>query len=236
MTTHATLSATPREETGKGPARRLRAEGMVPAVVYGRDMDTVALKLDAMEAEHLFHGISVDNTIVELSIEGRDEPLQTLVREIQTHPFKTDLLHVDFLRIQAGVAVEVDVPVRLNGVPQGVQASGGVLEQIIHDLPVKCVPAAIPESVEVDVSELEIGDGIHVSDLDLGEDVEILLDPQRTVCTVVVPKVLEVEPEEEEEAEVLLVGEEEELPEGEELPEAEEAAEAPQEAAGEEEE
>lgn len=215
MTKHATLNATSREGTGKGPARRLRAQGMVPAVVYGKDMETLSLKIDAMEAEHLFRGISVDNTIVELSIEGWDEPLQTLVREIQTHPFKTDLVHVDFLRIQAGVAVEVDVPVHLNGVPQGVQTSGGVLEQIIHDLPVKCVPARIPESFEVDVTELEIGDGIHVSELEVGEGVEVLVDPERTICTVVVPRVVEVEVEEEEEAEVLLVGEEE-LPEGEE--------------------
>lgn len=235
MTKHATLNASLREETGKGPARRLRAEGMVPAVVYGKEMDTISLKLNAMEAEHLFRAISVDNTIVELSVEGTDEPLQTLVREIQTHPFKTDLIHIDFLRIQEGVAVEVDVPIHLNGVPQGVKASGGVLEQIVHDLPVKCVPDRIPESVEVDVAELEIGDAVHVSDLEVGEGVEILMDPEQTVCTVVVPKVIEVEVEEEEGAEVLLVGEEEEPGEAEEEMEPEEEAAERGEAAREEE-
>lgn len=237
MTQTATLKASAREETGKGPARRLRSEGRIPAVVYGKEMDTVSISLDAMEASHLFQAISVDNTIVQLDVEGQKEPLQTLVREIQTHPYKSDLWHVDFLRIQEGVAVEVDIPIHLEGIPEGVRSSGGVLEQIVHDLPVKCVPAQIPESVEIDVTELDVGDAVHVSDIYLGEDVEILLDPGRTVCTVVVPKVIEVEEEEEEEAEVLLVGEEgEPLPEGE-IPEGEipeELVEGEEEEAGEE--
>ncbi len=228
MAVKAELNAKPREETGKGPSRELRRNGRVPAVVYGGDRENVEISVDAGEAIHLFEQISVENTLVDLKIEGQDGAVSTLIREIQAHPFKHELVHLDFYRITEGQAIEVAVPVHLEGVPQGVKESGGVLEQIVHELPVKCVPAAIPEFIEFDVTELEMGDAIHVSDVELGDEVEILLDPERTICTVVAPKVVVTEPEEveEEEVEVALVGEEEEeLPEGE-VPEGEEAPEA----------
>lgn len=232
MSNMNTLNATKREETGKGPARRLRAEGKVPVVLYGKDTDSVHLTVDAREAEHLFHEISVENTIVGLELEGEDEPVQTLVREIQTHPVRADLLHVDFLRITAGVAVSVEVPVRLNGVPHGVKHQGGVLEQVIHELPVRCIPSKIPESFEIDVTELEINEALHVYDLELEEGVEVTIAPERTICAVAIPKILE-EPEEEEEELLegaeLLEGEEGELPEGEEAPEGEAEAEVAEE-------
>ena len=112
MAKKPTLKAQKREGTGKGVARRLRQDGRVPAVLYGRELDSVHLSVDAREAEHLFHAISVDNTIVSLKVEGTKEPYETLVREIQTHPWKASMLHIDFLRIQKGVAVDLDVPVR----------------------------------------------------------------------------------------------------------------------------
>lgn len=217
-TTVATLKAAPRDDTGKGAARQLRREGRVPAVVYGKDMDTVLLSLDALEAQHLFQTISVENTIVHLDVDGGDEPHQTLVREIQTHPYKNDLVHVDFLRIQAGVMVDVEIPVHLEGIPEGVKNSGGVLEQVIHELPVKCIPSKIPEEILIDVTGLDVHEAIHVYDLDLGEGVEITIDADRTICAVAIPKapVLDEEEAEEEAEEPELIGEEgEELPEGE---------------------
>lgn len=199
MTTKtATLKAELREGTGKGVARKLRQVGKVPAVVYGRDADTLHLSLDTFEADHLFRSISVDNTIVELDVEGEKKPFQTLVREIQTHPWKANLLHVDFYRIQEGVAVDVDIPVHLIGTPVGVKMEGGVLEQIIHDLPMRCIPSLIPEVIEVDVSGMEINDVLHVSDLTFEEGVEVTIALDRTVCAVSVPREIE-EPEEEEE-------------------------------------
>lgn len=211
MSKNATLSASRRTDTGKGSARKLRAEGRVPGVVYGRDMEPVLVSVDSLEAVQLFQTISVENTIVQLSIEGEDGPLQTLVREIQTHPFRPALLHVDFFRIQAGKAVEVEIPIHLGGVPEGVKSQGGVLQQAVHDLPVRCLPASIPESYEVDVGHLMVGESLHVSDLPEMEGVEILLDPERTICSVIVPRALVEEVEEEEEAlEAALVGEEEE--------------------------
>ncbi len=219
MATNAKLNAQMREGRGKGPARRLRQEGRIPAVLYGRELESIHLSVDAHEAERLFSSISVDNTIVDLAIEGEKKPYLTLLREIQTHPWKASLVHIDFLRIQKGVAVEVDVPVRLVGIPAGVKQHGGVLEQIIHDLPVKCIPSKIPESIEVDVSELELNEALHVYDLEVEEGIEIRIPLERTLCSVAIPKVIEEVVEEEEE---LLEGE---LPEGEEPAEDAEAAE-----------
>ena len=223
MATNATLSAQKREGTGKGVARKLRQNGRVPAVLYGRDLESVHLSVDTGEADRLFHSISVDNTIVDLRVEGEKGGVQTLVRDVQIHPWKTTLLHIDFLRIQKGVAVDVDVPVRLMGVPEGVKMEGGILEQIIHDLPVRCIPSKIPASIEIDVSGLGLNESLHIFDIQLDEGVEVRIRPERTICSVAVPKI-EEEPDVEEE---LVEGElaEGELPEGEEAPEAGEAAE-----------
>lgn len=194
-----TLKSELREATGKGAARKLRQDGKIPAVVYGAGAEAVHLSLDTHDTEYLFHRISVDNTIVELDIPGEKEPVATLVREIQTHPWKATLLHVDFLRIQQGVAVDVDVPVHLVGTPVGVRESGGVLEQTIHDLPMRCIPSKIPEVIEVDVTHLDVNDVIHVSDLTFDEGVEVTISLDRTICSVAIPRVLEEDEEEAEE-------------------------------------
>ena len=200
MSMHATLKAEKRDATGKGVARKLRAAGRLPGVVYGQGGEALPITLDAADAEHLFQSISVENTIVDLSVEGEKDSFQTLVREIQVHPFRPDLLHVDFYRLQKGVKVDVEIPVNLNGTPRGVKSSGGILQQVIYELPVKVIPSKIPDSFEIDVSELDVGDSIHVSDLVLPDGVEeIELEMERTICTVVLPKVT-VEPGEEEEA------------------------------------
>jgi large subunit ribosomal protein L25 len=206
-TTTTTLKADLREGTGKGVARKLREAGRIPAVLYGGSDEAIHLSLDAHDTGYLFHNISVDNTIVFLEVEGESEPVQTLVREIQTHPWKASLIHVDFLRIQKGVAVDVDVPVHLVGTPVGVRQNGGILEQIIHDLPMRCIPSKIPEVVEVDVSGLDVNDVLHVSDITFEEGVEVTVAPERTICSVSMPRVLEEEGEEEEELEPELVGE-----------------------------
>lgn len=211
------LKAEKRQGSGKGLARKMRAGGRVPGVVYGKDMDTIQVSLDAQEAEHLFRSISVENTIVDLDIKGVRGKQQTLVREIQTHPVRADLLHVDFLRVQKGVAVDLEVPVHLTGVPVGVKLHGGVLEQIIHELPVRCIPSKIPEFFEVDVTELDIDNALHVSDIEFGEGVEPTIDFERTLCLVAAPRVHEELVEEEALEEALL----EEAPEPEVIGEAE---------------
>jgi large subunit ribosomal protein L25 len=208
MAIAATLPAQKRDGTGKGVARKLRAVGRIPAVLYGRELEPIHLSLEAQEAERLFYSISVDNTIVELSVEGEKEPYQTLIREIQVHPLRLSLTHVDFLQIQEGVTVDVNVPIRLVGTPEGVKNMGGVLEQVIHNLPVRCIPSKIPEFIEIDVAHLEVNESLHIYDIEFEEGVEVTVEQKRTICSVAIPKVIE-EPEEEEE---LLEGE---LPEGE---------------------
>lgn len=198
MSTQVTLKAERRDETGKGAARKLRASGKLPAVVYGADGETVSLTLDYHDAEHLFYSISVENTIVNLDLEGESVPVPSLIREIQTHPYKPEVLHVDFLRVQEGVEVELEIPIHLEGTPVGVKDEGGVLEQTIYMLPIRCLPNAIPEYVEANVTELDIHDSLHVGDLALPEGVTILLDLDRTVCSVQAPSLAEVEVEEEE--------------------------------------
>lgn len=189
MSTEATLRAEAREDFGKGAARKLRASGRVPAVLYGEGGKAMSLSIDAREAQHLFQAISVENTLVDLDIAGEKARVRTLVREIQVHPFRPTLLHVDFYRIQMDVMVEVEIPIHLVGVPDGVRSSGGILQQTIHELPVRCLPGHIPDSLDIDVSGLELGASIHVSDIHFGEGVEVLVEADRTVCSVVAPRV-----------------------------------------------
>ncbi len=204
-----TLTATLRDGRGKGAARKLRGTGRVPAVVYGRHENTRAVSVDAHELEVLFSRISVENTIIELSVEGEKEAVSTLVREVQAHPVRNEVLHVDFYQVHAGEELEVDVPIRLEGVPIGVREEGGVLDHVIHELTVRCLPSDIPNLLTLDVSALEIGDSLHVSDLALPQGVTSMIDGERTVCGVAAPRVEEEpEPEEGEEVEAMLEGEE----------------------------
>ncbi len=216
MTISKTLNASKRDGTGKGVARKLRQSGRIPAVVYGKDMDSVHVSVDAREALHLFESISVENTIVDLAVDGEKEPHRTLVREIQAHPFRRELVHIDFLRIQAGVMVDLDIPVHLEGTPVGVKLHGGVVDHILHELAVSCIPSNIPEFIEVDISALDIGDAIHVRDLDLGEGIEINVAPEQTICAVSLPRAIVAETDEDEDdeaAEPEVVGEEDEADE-----------------------
>ncbi len=216
------LAAVKRGETGKGAARKIRSAGRIPAVVYGRDLDAMSLTVDSHEALRLFQSISVENTIISLSIDGEEE-MDILVREVQSHPFRTELLHVDFYQIQRGVALEVDIPVILMGTAEGVRTGDGIMDQTVHEIRVKCIPSLIPTSYEVDVTLLEVGDSLHVSDITIDEDIELITDVGQTICSVALPKVIE-EPEEELE----------ELEEGAELAEGEEAPEADDSSASEE--
>ena len=224
MTVKTGLRATRRYETGKGVARRLRAAGKVPAVLYGKDQEAISLTIDAREALQLFYSISVENTIVNVQIDDDKEELETLVREIQMHPFRPDLIHVDFYSIERGVALEVDIPANYIGTPQGVR-DGGVLEVILHELRVKCIPSLIPDTIEIEISGLDIGDSIHASEISTDEGVELLTDPGQTLCLVSAPRV-----EEEEEEEELVEGDEgfepEEGAEGEEGADGEAGAQA----------
>ena len=194
MSMSASLNAEPREGVRKGANRKLRATGRVPAILYGKDQEPMLLSVNAREALHLFQQISVENTIIELKVTGDKSKIQALVREVQVAALRPALLHIDFYKIQAGVKLEVEIPIELVGIPNGVRNDGGVLEQVIHEVPVRCLPDQIPESIQIDVTHLELQDSLHISDLKVAEGVEILMDAERTLCVVQLPRVIEEVP------------------------------------------
>lgn len=208
MKKQATLKVETRSTRGKGPARQLRREGHVPGNLYGHGVEALAVQANERELEALVGSISVENTLVDLEIDG-GAARRVLIREIQKHPVRPKILHVDFFVIHADEMLKVNVPLRLVGTPVGVK-NGGVLQQVRYELEVECLPADIPESFQVDISELEIGDSLHVRDVPAaGFDIQEELDA--TICAVSAPRVIEEEPEKE--AGLGALGEEEAEPE-----------------------
>ena len=215
----AKLEVQQRDTFGKQQARALRREGVLPAVLYGRAQDTLTIQLNARTFRQFLRTYG-ENVIINMDIGGGNTET-VIIKEIQRHPVeKHTLVHADFIRISLDEPVTSGVPVVLEGTPVGIQ-EGGVLEFPLRQITVHCLPMQIPTDISVDVGELDIGDAIHVSDLSLDEEVEILDDPQRIIATVSQPRVvLEEETPEAEE------GEEGEGVEGE---EGEAAAEQPSE-------
>ncbi len=182
----AQLTATPRDSSGKGPARTLRSAGQIPGVVYGHARDPQPLALDTREFEKLLSHIAAESTVIELSLDGKTT--KTLIREIQRHPFKRQILHVDFQELVAGEKVTVNIPIVLIGVPDGVRTSGGVLDQTLRELSIHVDPSAIPDHIEVDVTGLIIGHSIHVSELKLADGIEVMTEADASVCVVAAPR------------------------------------------------
>ncbi len=182
----ANLSATTRDEAGKGPARSLRSQGRIPATIYGHKRKPQSLSIDTRELEKLLGSISAENTVIDLSVGGASS--KTLIREIQRHPFKRQILHVDFQELVAGEKITVRVPLILVGVSEGVRLGGGVLDQTMRDLEVRVDPANIPNHIDVNIDHLQIGQSIHLDEITLPEGVEIIGDKSSPVCVVSAPR------------------------------------------------
>jgi large subunit ribosomal protein L25 len=180
------LAALTRTEVGKGAARSLRRGGRVPGVIYGHAREPQALTIDTRELDRLLEHISAENTVVELLIGGRMS--RTLIREIQRHPFRRQVLHVDFQELVAGEKVTVRIPIVLAGSAVGVRVDGGVLDQTLRELEIEVDPANMPNHIDVDISNMVIGDSIHVRDLVLAPGVETLTDRDTTVCVCAAPR------------------------------------------------
>jgi large subunit ribosomal protein L25 len=232
MARHVTLPAHPRSRTGKGVARALRREGKIPAVIYGRGRDPEALALDQAAVTRLLAETGAATTLVDVEVAGR-APVKALIREVQRNPIRpADVIHLDLYEVRAGEKVTVEVPLNFVGTPEGVRNFGGVLDMTTHMLEIEVLPTEIPEHLDVDVTALNIGQSIHVSDLSF-PNLRILNDPRQTVCTVVAPRAEEVAaptPETAEVAEPELIRkpkEEGEEAEGEEAPKAKGKEEAP---------
>ncbi len=204
MTERVTLEAEPREERGKGAARSLRRQGYVPAVVYGHGEETRALKVRAKELERVLAGSPYESTLIDLKLADGDSK-QVLIREVQVHPYRPQVLHVDFLAVRRGERVRLEVPVRLTGTAPGVK-EGGIIEHLRHEVEIRCVPDAIPEALEADISTLGIGGTVTVADLVVPDGVELLTDETAVIASIVAPSVHKVE----EEVEVAAVEAEEE--------------------------
>jgi large subunit ribosomal protein L25 len=200
----ASLSAEVRNERGKGVARKLRAAGRVPGVVYGHGREPQSLSLVARDLDKLLSHIAAGSTVIELTL-GK-ATTKTLIREIQRHPFKKQVLHIDFMELVAGEKVIVDIPLVFVGVPEGVRLSGALLEQIVHSIEVNVDPSNIPNHIDVDVSNLAMGHSLHVRDLKLPEGLEVLTDEDTTICAVVAPRAV-VEEKAEGEADAAAAGE-----------------------------
>src|SRR5213080_3784788 len=172
MAQTVSLSASPRQATGKGAARQARFRGRVPAVIYGHRRHTQPLELEAKALEKALQGVEPASTIIDLAVDGKT--VKTLIREIQRHPIRPDIIHVDFYEIHATEKVKLKVPVHLVGNPDGVRNAGGVLDQVTRD-----------------VNALKIGDSLHVRDLSI-PNAKILTDAELTIATVVPPRAEEV--------------------------------------------
>lgn len=212
-----TLRAEPRSQAGSRVARRLRREGKVPAVLYGRDTEPEPLVVDAHELAVALHTEAGSNVLINLEVDG--ESHLTLPREVQRNPLKEEFLHVDFMRISRTEAVEVEVPLHLEGTPQPVSEGLAVTEQIRGSVRVSALPQDLPPQVALDISGLELHEVLRIEDLPALSGVTYLDDPEDPVVTVAVPRMEIPEPEEVEEE---LPEELAELAEGEEPP-AEEA-------------
>jgi large subunit ribosomal protein L25 len=188
MATSVALGAERRTGTGKGPARQLRLKGRIPAVIYGHGREPEPLSLSEAEFVKALTGIAAGSTVFDLAIEGT--AVKALIREIQRHPVRPKIVHVDFFEIHAGENVTLEVPVHLAGIPDGVKNAGGVLDHLLHQVKIRVLPTDIPAHIELDVTNLHVGASLHVSDLPAG-NYEILADPTATVCTVVAPRIEE---------------------------------------------
>ena len=179
----ASLNATVRAERGTGVARKLRQSGSVPAVIYGHGRDPQSLTINTREVEKLLSQHSAGSTVIELSVEGK--VAKTLIREIQRHPFKRSIVHIDFQELVAGEKITVSIPLRFTGTADGVRNSGGILEETMHQVHLRVDPANIPNHIDVDVTPLTIGHSYHIRDLVLPAGVAILDDPHATVCVCI---------------------------------------------------
>ena len=193
------LAAERRQAAGKGAARQLRQGGSIPAVVYGRGRESESLVISQVEFEKILKQTHAGAAVIELTID--DSKVRTLVREIQRHPTKKTVTHVDFMEIHAGERIKVNVPIELVGSPEGVRSAGGVLEQFLREIDLDVLPRHIPEHVEIDVTGLGVSRSLHGRDV-IVENATILTDPSTTVCTVVPPRVEEEPVAEELEEEV----------------------------------
>ena len=200
MRKEITIVAEPRAGRGKNEARRLRAGGRIPAVVYGAGKDATAVSVNPKEIDRILFSSSGHNTIFEVEVDGQ-ETAPAMIVDWQHDPVKDHLLHIDMERIDLTKKLTVKVPVHLEGEPKGVKTQGGLMEVVTREIEIECLPGNIPEHFTVNVHELLIGDNLRASAVELGEGIELKSGPNTVICHVVELRASEAEAEEAEEEE-----------------------------------
>ena len=212
-----TINATAREGLGKGPTRRLRAKGMIPVAVYGEGLDAVAAAVSAREIANILRSDTGHNTIFKLALPDGNgaEPATVIIKDFQVDPVKGRLLHADLLRLSMTEVTHVSVAIEILGEPVGVKIDGGILELQMREVEVECLPGDIPEHLQLDVSNLQIGDHVTVADLVYDrERVKVMVDEHLIVAGVLAPRLAEEAAPTTEEAEVAATGEPEVIKKG----------------------
>jgi large subunit ribosomal protein L25 len=179
------LSAEVRGQIGKGPSRRARADGKVPATVYGKGMDALSISVDRRDFITAITSEAGMNQLLDIQVD--DDSVLALTRELQRDPVRGTLLHADFVKVDRLTKVDIEVPLHLVGEANGVANEGGILEQQLHELAIKCLPTEVPDFIEADVSALNIGDSLRVEDLSVSGDVEITVDVESVIALVSAP-------------------------------------------------
>ncbi len=182
MSDTMTLEVNPREQTGKNANRRSRSAGKIPAVVYGGGKESVAIEVDRKTLIDTLKGHAGENPIFLLKL--GDKERHAMIRNMQTDPVSRQVIHIDFQRVLMDQKVRVAVPVELQGVPYGVKTEGGMIDFVTREIHVECLPGQIPKHVDVDVTELHLGQHVEARDLKLPEGVELLDEPDRVIASV----------------------------------------------------
>ena len=191
MATQVKLSASRRTGTGRSAVRKLKATGAVPAVIYGAKTQPEPLQVSKREISALLSHAAGENILVELSIEGEGTNRLAMVQEVQHAPIGGDVLHIDFHAVSMDEMIEADVPLEPTGTANGVKNFGGLLEQSLRSLSIECLPRDLPDVISVDVTALNVGDAIHVRDIQLPQGVTATNPPDLTVISVLAPTVAE---------------------------------------------
>lgn len=180
------LEATMREGSGKGPSHRSRMKGMIPAVLYGKGQENLHIEVNPLKLEKIVHSKLGMNTLIRLQVAQKGE-FNVLLKHYQAHAIKRNFTHADFYKVDAGQRIQVRVPIHLTGRAAGLK-EGGILEQIARELTVSCLPTNIPESIDVDVTEMAIGVTLHLSDLKLPEGVIAVDKTNLSIVSIVAPR------------------------------------------------
>ena len=181
------LNVERRTTTGKGEARRTRAKGQIPAVVYGAGKPTVAVQVERKELTTAFRGGASENAIFMLKLAGSDQTRHAMIRELSRDPVSREPLHIDFVRVLMDAKIKIRVGIEVVGVAKGVREEGGILDFVTREVEIECLPGDIPENLPLDVSDLGIGDALRIASLKAPAGIEIVDDPEKVLVHVTHP-------------------------------------------------